>query len=52
MTRTYFPFKKAELNVDKVDGKAGWYNCNITVLPHIQFEGLSVELKIDTRLDS
>ncbi|RNC77702.1 type VI secretion system contractile sheath large subunit [Piscirickettsia salmonis] len=52
LTVSYFPFKKAELNVDKVDGKAGWYNCNITVLPHIQFEGLSVELKIDTRLDS
>ncbi|ODN42571.1 type VI secretion system contractile sheath large subunit [Piscirickettsia litoralis] len=51
-TISYFPFKKAQINVSKIKGKAGWYNCNITVLPHIQFEGMNVELKIDTRLDS
>ncbi|AKP74093.1 type VI secretion protein, EvpB/ family [Piscirickettsia salmonis] len=52
LTVSFFPFKKAEIKVEKIDGKAGWYTCNITVLPHIQFEGLDVELKIDTRLDS
>ncbi|ODN41631.1 type VI secretion system contractile sheath large subunit [Piscirickettsia litoralis] len=52
LTASYFPFKKAEINVEKIEGKAGWYNCSIVVLPHIQFEGLNVELKIDTRLEA
>ncbi|ODN41253.1 type VI secretion system contractile sheath large subunit [Piscirickettsia litoralis] len=52
LTASYFPFKKAEIKVDDIEGKAGWYNCSIVVLPHIQFEGLNVELKIDTRLEA
>lgn len=46
-----FPFRAAEINVDNIPGRAGWYRCNISVLPHIQFEGMDTTLKIDTRLD-
>ena len=27
------------------------YKCSISVLPHIQFEGMDTTLKVDTRLD-
>ncbi len=33
-----------------VDGRAGWYDCNLTVQPHIQFEGMDVTLRVDARL--
>ncbi|WP_407920622.1 hypothetical protein [Facilibium subflavum] len=46
-----YPFRAAEVKVANIPGKAGWYKCNITVLPHIQFEGMDTTLKIDTRLD-
>jgi type VI secretion system protein ImpC len=28
----------------------GWYDCSISILPHIQFEGMDVELRLDARL--
>ena len=31
-------------------GEIGWYDCKIAVLPHIQFEGLNVELMLESRL--
>ncbi|WP_440993840.1 type VI secretion system contractile sheath large subunit [Cysteiniphilum litorale] len=46
-----YPFRAADIQVTQIPGKAGWYKCNITVLPHIQFEGMDTTLKIDTRLD-
>ena len=46
-----YPFRAADIKVSQIPGKAGWYKCNITVLPHIQFEGMDTTLKIDTRLD-
>lgn len=45
-----FPFKSANIEVMPIVGKVGWYKCNISVLPHIQLEGIDVELRIDTRL--
>lgn len=50
LTTSYYPFKAASVNVKKKSGMAGWYNCNIEVLPHIKFEGMDVILKLDTRL--
>ncbi|AXA34584.1 type VI secretion system contractile sheath large subunit [Francisella adeliensis] len=50
LTRQYYPFKAAAVEVMKSRGMAGFYNCNITVLPHIKFEGMDVVMKIDTRL--
>ncbi|MCL9781020.1 type VI secretion system contractile sheath large subunit [Vibrio sp. S4M6] len=46
-----YPFRAAEIEVTQIPGKAGWYKCSISVLPHIQFEGMDTTLKVDTRLD-
>ena len=48
-TRSY-PFKNAAVTVTPRDGMIGFYDCSISVLPHIQFEGMDVELRMDTRL--
>ncbi|WP_440615334.1 type VI secretion system contractile sheath large subunit [Cysteiniphilum sp. 6C5] len=50
VTLQRFPFKTANIEVNSVDGKIGWYNCKISVLPHLQFEGMDAELKLDSRL--
>lgn len=50
LTLRYFPFKAYSLDVAEVPGKVGWYHCNLSVLPHIQFEGLDVDLRVDARL--
>ena len=50
LTKSYYPFKAANISVEPVEGKAGWYNTKITILPHIQFEGMDVELSVDARL--
>ncbi|RME71445.1 MAG: type VI secretion system contractile sheath large subunit, partial [Planctomycetota bacterium] len=49
-TLKYFPFKATQVEVTEQEGAAGWYNCSISVLPHIQFEGMDVELKLESRL--
>ena len=50
LTLRYYPFKAYTLAVVPVDGRAGWYDCNLTVQPHIQFEGMDVTLRVDARL--
>jgi type VI secretion system protein ImpC len=50
LTLRYFPFKAYSLDVAEVPGKVGWYHCNLSVLPHIQFEGMDVDLRVDARL--
>lgn len=50
LTLRYYPFKKAEVEVTEQEGMIGWYNCSIGILPHIQFEGMDVELRLDSRL--
>jgi type VI secretion system protein ImpC len=50
LTLRYYPFKAANVQVAPRPGMIGWYDCKMTVLPHIQFEGLDVELRMDTRL--
>lgn len=50
LTLRYYPFKAYSLEVVDVPGKIGWYHCSLSVLPHIQFEGLDVDLRIDARL--
>ena len=49
-TLKYYPFKAYSVNVEERPGMIGWYDCNISILPHIQFEGMDVELKLDARL--
>ncbi len=50
ITLQHYPFKAADIQVEAVDGKVGWFNCLISVLPHYQFEGMDVQLKMDSRL--
>ena len=50
LTLRYYPFKAAQVTTTPREGMIGWYNSEITVLPHIQFEGLDVELKMDVRI--
>ncbi|MCK5797000.1 MAG: type VI secretion system contractile sheath large subunit [Deltaproteobacteria bacterium] len=50
LTLRFYPFKAASVEVTERDGMIGWYDCSIGVLPHIQFEGMDVELRLDTRL--
>jgi type VI secretion system protein ImpC len=33
-----------------VAGRVGWFDCTLTVQPHIQFEGVDITLKVDARL--
>ena len=50
LTLRYYPFKAYSLNVVPVEGRVGWYHCSLNVLPHVQFEGMDVDLRIDARL--
>ena len=50
LTLRYYPFKAYSLTVTEVPGKVGWYHCNLSILPHIQFEGMDVDLRVDARL--
>jgi type VI secretion system protein ImpC len=50
LTLIYYPFKAYSLEVKEVPGKIGWYHCNLSILPHIQFEGMDVDLRVDARL--
>ena len=50
LTLRYYPFKAYSLNVAPVEGRVGWYHCSLNVLPHVQFEGMDVDLRIDARL--
>jgi type VI secretion system protein ImpC len=50
LTLRFYPFKAASVEVVEREGMIGWYDCSISILPHIQFEGMDVELRLDARL--
>jgi type VI secretion system protein ImpC len=50
LTLRYYPFKSCSVDVVEREGMIGWYDCSISILPHIQFEGMDVELRLDARL--
>lgn len=50
LTLRYYPFKAVSVDVKTRPGEIGWYDCTIAVLPHIQFEGMNVELRLESRL--
>ena len=50
LTLRYYPFKAAQVEVVERPGQIGWYDCTISILPHIQFEGMDVELRLESRL--
>lgn len=50
LTLRHYPFKACQVDVRPKDGEIGWYDCEISVLPHVQFEGMDVELRLESRL--
>jgi len=50
LTLRYYPFKAYSLQVNEVQGRVGWFQCSLSILPHIQFEGMDVDLRVDARL--
>jgi type VI secretion system protein ImpC len=50
LTLRYYPFKNASVKVVAKEGAIGQYHCEMAILPHIQFEGMDVELKLESRL--
>lgn len=50
LTLRSYPFKAASVSVAEREGMIGWYDCQLAVLPHIQFEGMDAELRLDARL--
>jgi len=50
LTIRYFPFKAAKVEVKKQDGLVGMYGCVVSILPHVQFEGMDCELRLESRL--
>jgi len=50
LTLKYYPFKAATVEVVPRQGMIGWYHCTVSILPHIQFEGMDVELRLESRL--
>lgn len=50
LTLLYYPFKAMSVSVEPKPGPLGWYKCVISVLPHIQFQGMDVELRLEAAL--
>lgn len=50
LTLRYFPFKAATVDVQKTPGLVGMYSCQVSILPHVQFEGMDCELRLESRL--
>lgn len=49
-TLLYYPFKAVSVDVEPKPGPLGWYKAVISVLPHLQFEGMDVELRLEAAL--
>ena len=50
LTLRFYPFKAVSVEVQARAGEIGWYDCKVAILPHIQFEGMNVELRLESRL--
>ena len=50
LTLLYYPFKAVTVDVSPKPGPLGWYKAVISVLPHLQFEGMDVELRLEAAL--
>jgi type VI secretion system protein ImpC len=50
LTMRTYPFRAAQVQVEPKPGRLGFYDCRISILPHVQFEGMDVELRLESRL--
>ena len=51
-TKARRPLAGAEVVVEEIDGNPGYYNAKFFLRPHFQLEGLTVSLRLVTRLPS
>jgi len=51
-TKARFPLSEAEVVVDDIEGNPGYYSAKFYLKPHYQLEGLTVSLRLVSRLPS
>ncbi|MEM9461489.1 MAG: type VI secretion system contractile sheath large subunit [Myxococcota bacterium] len=51
ITKSKRPFQATEVLVDEVPGQAGWYRCEIQVMPHFKYMGADFTLSLVGKLD-
>jgi type VI secretion system protein ImpC len=51
-TRAQFPLAAAEVTVEEVEGNPGYYRARFYLRPHYQLEGLTVSLRLVSKLPS
>ncbi|MGY8668609.1 type VI secretion system contractile sheath large subunit [Bradyrhizobium sp. UFLA05-109] len=49
--RSRRPLRKAEIDVEDVEGEPGWYRVGISVVPHLKYMGADFALTLKGRLD-
>ena len=50
LTLRFYPFKAVSVVVEPKPGPLGWFKATVSVLPHVQFEGMDVELRLEAAL--
>jgi type VI secretion system protein ImpC len=50
LTLRFFPFKAVTVSVAPKPGPLGWFRAVVSILPHVQFEGMDVELRLEAAL--
>ncbi len=50
ITLARYPFKVVQVVVEPKLNALGWFKCTASILPHIQFEGMDVELRLEAAL--
>lgn len=50
LTLRHYPFRAVFVEVLPREGSIGWYDCKVAINPHIQFEGMDAELRLDVRI--
>lgn len=51
ITKSKRPFRATEVLVEEVPGQAGWYKCEIQVMPHFKYMGADFTLSLVGKLD-
>jgi type VI secretion system protein ImpC len=51
ITKSKRPFRAAEVKVEEVPGQAGWYRCELQVMPHFKYMGADFTLSLVGKLD-
>ena len=49
--RSRRPLRKARIEVEEVEGEAGWYRATLQVQPHFKYMGADFTLSLSSRLE-